>query len=83
MENRLSTMKNEKNPIQVADRLFGTLEYLAGRDSAGLMEIANALGLNKSTTHRILRSLIHLGYVTQDEQSGKYMLTAKLADIMK
>ena len=67
-------MKEEKNPIQVADKLFGVLEFLAKKDSAGLLEISNALGLNKSTTHRILRSLIYLGYVSQDEDSGKYLL---------
>ena len=67
-------MKEEKNPIQVADKLFGVLEFLAKKDSAGLLEIANSLGLNKSTTHRILRSLIYLGYVSKDENSGKYML---------
>lgn len=51
-----------KNPIQVSERLFGTLEYLSERESAGLMEIARHLKLNKSTAHRILRSLICLGY---------------------
>ena len=55
-----------KNPIQVADRLFGALEFLSQRKAAGLMEIARALGLNKSTAHRILRSLICLGYVQKD-----------------
>ena len=70
-----------KNPIQVSERLFGTLEYLSERESAGLMEIARHLKLNKSTAHRILRSLICLGYVSKDSKSGQYKLTAKIADI--
>ncbi len=70
-----------KNPIQVADRLFGALEFLSQRESAGLMEIARYLNLNKSTTHRILRSLICLGYVIKDSGSGQYKLTSKLEDI--
>ena len=64
----------EKNPIQVAGRLFGALELLAVNGAMGLMEIANTLELNKSTAHRILNSLIHLGYVQQNHQNGKYEL---------
>lgn len=71
----------DKNPIQVADRLFGALEYLAENGPSGLMEITKALGLNKSTTHRILRSLQFLGYVEQEKESGKYLLTSRLDQI--
>ena len=70
----------DKNPIQVADRLFGVVEFLAERDSSGLMEIASALGLNKSTTHRILTSLQYMGYVRQTEE-GKYVLTMKIVEL--
>ena len=70
-----------KNPIQVADRLFGALEFLSQREAAGLMEIARALGLNKSTMHRILRSLICLGYVQKDGDTGQYRLTSKITDL--
>lgn len=70
-----------KNPIQVADRLFGALEFLSERESAGLMEVARYLKLNKSTTHRILRSLICLGYVRKDSGTGQYKLTSKLETI--
>lgn len=71
-----------KNPIQVADRLFGAVEYLAANGPCGLIEIATALGLNKSTTHRILRSLHYLGYVEQDDTTGKYQLTSRLETII-
>lgn len=71
----------EKNPIQVAGRLFGVLEYLADHGAAGLMEIAGELGLNKSTTHRVLSSLEYMGYVKQDPDTGKYDTTFKLADL--
>ena len=47
-----------KNPIQVAGRLFETLELLAEKGSLGLMEISSSLNLNKSTVHRVLNSLI-------------------------
>lgn len=71
----------EKNPIQVADRLFQTLELLAKEGSMGLMEISKELDLHKSTVHRILNSLVYLGYVRQEAESGKYNLTFKLVEL--
>lgn len=68
----------EKNPIQVADRLFNVLELLADRGSMGLVEISKELDLNKSTVHRVLNSLIYLGYVTQNEITSQYRLTYKI-----
>jgi DNA-binding IclR family transcriptional regulator len=70
----------DNNPIQVAGRLFSVFEYLADRDSAGLMEIAQALELNKSTAHRLLSSLQHMGYVIQSADM-KYSLTMKVVEI--
>ena len=45
------------------------------------LEIAQALGLNKTTAFRILRSLIYMGYVTQNEENGKYSLTLKIVSL--
>ena len=71
----------DKNPIQVAGRPFGAMEYLADHGSASLMDLANELDLNKSTAHRILSSLQYMGYVRQEEDGGKYLLTLKLVDL--
>ncbi len=71
----------DKNPIQVAGRLFGTLEYLADKGPTTLMELTEALSLNKSTVHRVLSSLQFMGYVKQDEESGKYEASFKLVDL--
>jgi len=57
----------ETNPILVSEKLFGVLEFLANKGTCNLIDVSSALGLNKSTTHRILQSLIMLGYVKQDE----------------
>ena len=59
-----------KNPIQVADRLFGALELLAENGSAAVSEVSEALGLNKTTAHRVLTSLVYMGYARQDVESG-------------
>lgn len=71
----------EKNPIQVADRLFQAVELLAENGAMGLMDISSRLGLNKSTAHRVLNSLIYMGYARQNAESGKYELTFKIVDI--
>ena len=77
----MEQIENTKNPIQVADRLFGALEYLSVRPSAGLSEIAAHLRLNKSTAHRVLASLEYLGYVQQDPAEGRYELTLKVLSL--
>lgn len=71
----------EKNPIQVADRLFLTIETLAESGPAGLMELSNQMDLNKSTVHRILNSLIYMGYVKQDSATSKYSLSFKIWEV--
>lgn len=71
----------DKNPIQVSERLFFALEYLAEHGETGLLELSNALSLNKSTMHRVLNSLICLGYVSQDLETSKYSATYKLCKL--
>lgn len=70
-----------KNPVQSAERIFGVLEALAETGPAGLTDISSRLGLHKSTVHRLLLSLICMGYVKQDGESGKYQLTFKLVEL--
>lgn len=43
-------------------------------DDVGVTEIARALGLNATTTYRILRALVAAGYVTQNTHSERYRL---------
>lgn len=70
-----------KNPIQVSERIFNTIECLAASGTMGLQELSNELGLNKSTVHRILNSLICMDYVRQDPETSKYSLTFKFCRI--
>lgn len=67
-----------KNPIQVADRLFLVLETLAQSGPMALTDLSRLLDLNKSTIHRLLTSLIYMGYVRQDLDTGKYSLSFKI-----
>lgn len=69
-----------KNPVQSAERIFKVLEMLAETGPIGLMDLSTRLGLHKSTVHRLLLSLICMGYVEQEE-TGKYMLTFKIVGL--
>ena len=71
----------DKNPIQVAGRLFGALEYLADHGNVSLAELAEALDLNKSTAHRVVSSLLYMGYVRQDPDTGNYGPSFKVVDL--
>lgn len=71
----------EKNPIQVSERIFATIECLAQNGPQGLLELSKELGLNKSTVHRILTSLMCMDYVKQDPETLKYCLSFKFCRI--
>lgn len=77
----MAEVKENKNPVQSAERIFQVMEMLAENGEMGLMEISAALGLHKSTVHRLLMSLIYMGYAKQDETSQKYMLTYKIVNM--
>lgn len=69
-----------KNPVQSAERIFNILEALAETGPIGIMDLSSRLDLHKSTVHRLLLSLIFMGYVQQDV-SGKYLLTFKIVQL--
>lgn len=69
----------EKGPVQALDRAFDVMETLCGaRDGLALHELTEATGLHKSTVHRMLQALVHRGYATQDEDTGRYRMTTRL-----
>jgi DNA-binding IclR family transcriptional regulator len=65
--------------VQSIERAAAILRMLAGgAGRLGLSEIARSLDLAKGTTHGILRTLQHVGFVEQDRVSGRYQLGAAL-----
>ncbi len=54
------------------------LEILAVRSPRGVTEIADQLGLKKSSVSRLLKALAELGYAEQSTQRGQYRLSAKV-----
>ncbi|GAA4594558.1 IclR family transcriptional regulator [Planotetraspora phitsanulokensis] len=66
-------------PVQSIERAAAILRLLAqGSGRLGLSEVANSLGLARGTAHGILRTLQMVGFVEQDEATGKYQLGAAL-----
>lgn len=60
---------------QAIDRAFAVLNCFMGPDpQLGVTVIARRLDLNISTAHRIVRALVHAGYLDQNPKSGEYHL---------
>jgi len=63
-------------------RAFQILFFMAEHASdAGVTEIANALGIHKSTVYRFLSSMEKLGVVQQNTESNKYRLGLALFEL--
>jgi len=60
-------------PIQSIERASAVLLLLSGRTRRlSLAEVAGELGLPKGTVYGIMRTLLSVGFVEQDPESGKY-----------
>lgn len=69
---------SKDNLVQSIVRAAKILEILAEEEDLGVTEISKALALHKSTVHRILSTLVALGYVEQNQETEKYCLGMKL-----
>lgn len=67
---------------QAVSRALAILEALAQTGTPlRLARLTEQVGLRKSTTHRILQSLIELGYVEQEADTGRYAASLKLWEL--
>jgi DNA-binding IclR family transcriptional regulator len=65
--------------IQSIERAAAILRLLSGRNRRlGVAQLAGELDLPKGTVHGILRTLAAVGFVEQDDETGKYQLGAAL-----
>ena len=72
----------EKGGVQSVERIFQLIEHLAAHPTGvSLQRLAGETELAKSTVHRLLASLVGLGYVVQDEENGHYRLTLKMFEL--
>ncbi len=64
--------------MQSVARLFQVLEAMTEKEFTGVRELKAKTGINSTTIHRILNTLVDLGYVRQNKETEKYALTYKL-----
>ncbi len=61
--------------VQSIERAAAILQVVAGSGGRlGVTDIAEAVGLAKTTTHSLLRTLLLVGFVDQDRSTGRYTL---------
>jgi len=69
-------------PIKVLDKTLSILETMLRQGSAmSMTEISEKLGFYPSTTHRILDTLKHWGYVEQEPNNQRYQLGLKVIEL--
>ena len=69
-------------PIKVLDKSLTLIELLLKHESSmNITEISKSLGFYPSTTHRILDTFKHWGYVEQDVHTQKYQLGLKALEL--
>ena len=67
--------QGERSAVQSVDRAVTILEILAARGEAGITEIAEELGVHKSTASRLVSALQRRGLLEQLGDRGKYALS--------
>ena len=68
--------------VQSIDRAFQILETIGvEKDGLGVTEIAKRVGLHKSTVHRLLNSMVDIGYIEQNHETGAYRLGLKFIEL--
>ena len=78
----MDNCQNRNKSIQVLERCFSVLEAIAeNQGEASLAVLGRSLSIPHSTIHRILSSLMNLGYVEQNQQNGHYCLGLKLLSL--
>ena len=65
--------------VQSIERAAAILQVVAGSGGTlGVTDISEAVGLAKTTTHSLLRTLLLVGFVEQDRATGRYALGTAL-----
>lgn len=72
--------KPEKKYYEIGSisKVCQLIEALSSRRSWELADVSKAVGLPKTTVHRMLLTLVDNGYVVQEKQRGEYCLSFKL-----
>lgn len=73
---------NNVSGVRSVDRALLIIETLTNhRQGLGLVELSKEVGLNKSTTYRMLCAIMHRGWVSKDSLTGNYRATLKIFEL--
>ena len=71
--------EKERGGIQSLERAFAILEQVARhRNGITLAELCKAVGLHSSTTFHLVRTMVQLGYASQDAETKRYKIGRKV-----
>jgi len=80
---RQTAMTHDKTLIQSVSRALDILEILAAQPGVlRLQDITARSGLNRSTCHHLLNTLVHRGYVNRHDNSRTYQLGSRLLELV-
>jgi IclR family transcriptional regulator, pca regulon regulatory protein len=75
-------LPNPEGSSQSLERGLAILgAFTPDQPALGISELAQRLGLTRSTTHRYVATLAKLGYLYQEEATRKYRLGARVLDL--
>ena len=77
----MATGAGKSDNVASVLKVLSVLETLSEEREAPLATLAQKAMTSKSTTHRLLQTMVDLGYVEQDPESERYSLTLKLFGI--
>lgn len=69
-----SADSKSSSAVQSVDRAITVMEFLSHQGWSGVTEVANEIGIHKSTAYRLLATLKDRGLVEQDSATEKYRL---------
>lgn len=64
--------------VAAVGKAFAILDAIGQRGPVGISQLAQHLGMSKTTVHRLLQTLRGLGYVEQESDTERYRLTIQL-----
>jgi DNA-binding IclR family transcriptional regulator len=74
-------MEDEKRTVRAVERALDVLLCFTSGSEWGLTDIAQRVGLHKSTVHRLLATLEEKGFVARDEATDKYRLGLRILEL--
>ncbi|HBF28701.1 DNA-binding transcriptional regulator KdgR [Rhizobium sp.] len=74
----MSDNQTKTENVAAVLKVFAVVEALAEDKRIGLAELAQRAMTSKTTAHRLLQTMVELGYAEQDAETEKYGLTLKL-----